>query len=124
MHIPLDDLGERVEELDKGRPVVTVCRSGERSAAAAEELTRRGFEAENLDGGLEGWAARDLPLVTSSGAPGTAVVPPPEDGGSDELQNFHAEFVEAALAVQEHFGDREPSDEEMLAFLRERDRRR
>ncbi len=38
VHIPVDDLAERVQELDRERPVVTVCRSGQRSERAAQWL--------------------------------------------------------------------------------------
>ena len=57
--IPLGDLAERVAELDKGRPVVTVCRAGGRSAQATVILRRAGFsEIANLAGGMLRWRAQ------------------------------------------------------------------
>ena len=40
---------------------------------------------------------------------------------SDEMQYIHHQFIEIALAVQERFGvGVQPSEEEILGFLRER----
>lgn len=64
VHIPLDELGERADELERDRPVVTVCRSGRRSAQAADDLGGRGFAAESMVGGLDAWEGHGLPLVT------------------------------------------------------------
>lgn len=60
-HIPLGDLGARLGELDKTRPVVAVCRSGRRSAAAADQLAAAGFTAYTMTGGMLDWAAAGLP---------------------------------------------------------------
>ena len=57
--LPMDDLSARMEELDKSRPVVTVCRSGTRSAQAATLLTKAGFaRVANLAGGMLRWRAQ------------------------------------------------------------------
>ena len=122
VHIPLDYVYERTGELDKDRPVVTVCRSGSRSAEAAEELAGEGFDVQNLAGGMEAWAREALPIVADDGGPGRVVDPePPADDRPAELQQFQNDFMSAAFAVRDHFGDREPSEEEVLAFLRQRD---
>lgn len=63
VHIPLQQLPERHAELDPGRSYVSVCQVGQRSELAASFLAAHGFEAENLEGGLESWAAAGLPLV-------------------------------------------------------------
>jgi len=71
VHIPLNGiLAGRVEALDPGRPVVVVCRSGNRSELAALMLQARGFEAHNLEGGMEEWERERLPFSTPEGAPG------------------------------------------------------
>jgi rhodanese-related sulfurtransferase len=54
-HVPLADLPERIEELDRERPVVGYCRGGTRSSMAAEALTDGGFEAVKMSGGIVGW---------------------------------------------------------------------
>lgn len=53
INIPLGQLAGRAAELDPGRRVVLLCRSGGRSTAAAEHLTRIGFtDVVNLAGGM------------------------------------------------------------------------
>jgi rhodanese-related sulfurtransferase len=122
VHVPGDYVFDRVSELDLTRPVVTVCRSGSRSAEAAEELAGEGFDVQNLEGGIDAWVAQGLPIVTDDGRPGRVADPePPPDDRSAEMQRLQNDFMDAAFAVKDHFGDREPSEEEVLAFLRERD---
>ncbi len=59
--IPLGTLAGRVDEIDRTRPVVTVCRSGTRSAQAAVLLAKAGFEqVANLAGGMLRWRAEGL----------------------------------------------------------------
>ncbi|MFC8410842.1 rhodanese-like domain-containing protein [Arthrobacter sp. NPDC057259] len=62
-HIPLGELRSRVAELDKSRPVVAVCRSGRRSAAAADQLAAAGFTAYTMTGGMLDWSANGLPAA-------------------------------------------------------------
>lgn len=52
VHIPLGELDRRVDELDRNRPVVTVCRSGGRAGKAAEVLGGAGLTAEVMAGGM------------------------------------------------------------------------
>lgn len=63
--IPLGKLNERVGELEKHkeRPVVIVCRSGNRSGTACMALGKHGFsQAYNLAGGITAWQKANLPL--------------------------------------------------------------
>lgn len=56
--ISLGSLAKRTAELDKARPVVTVCRAGGRSAQATVMLRQAGFEnVANLAGGMLRWRA-------------------------------------------------------------------
>ena len=118
-HIPLDELAARVEEIDPQRPVVTVCRSGARSGKAAELLRSEGFEAENLEGGIKAWADEGFAVTTPDGHPGTVADAQPPGELSPELQQLQNVFMEVAFAAQERFGERQPSEEEMQAFLRD-----
>jgi rhodanese-related sulfurtransferase len=68
--IPLGQLARRVGELPDGRSVVTVCRSGARSARAAALLARDGRPVSNLGGGMNAWARAGLPVVARGGDPG------------------------------------------------------
>ncbi|MGB0113164.1 MAG: rhodanese-like domain-containing protein [Ilumatobacteraceae bacterium] len=55
VNIPLDQLPARIDELDRTRRVVLLCRSGRRSDHAAELLVAAGFgDVVNLDGGVLG----------------------------------------------------------------------
>ncbi len=69
-HIPLSQLPRRAAEVPKGRAVVTVCRSGSRSARAATMLAGEGREVSNLSGGMHAWARAGLPVVAKGGGPG------------------------------------------------------
>ncbi len=61
--LPLSTLAARCGELDSGRPVVTVCRSGARSAQATVLLQKSGFmDVANLAGGMLRWRAEALPV--------------------------------------------------------------
>jgi rhodanese-related sulfurtransferase len=62
-HIPLGQLPARAFELDRARPVITVCRSGGRSSQAAQFLAGQGFDVANLDGGMTQWMAEGRPTV-------------------------------------------------------------
>ena len=65
--VPLSQLMGRLDELDRERPVVAVCRSGVRSAQASVLLTKAGFaRVANLAGGMLRWKAEGLPVATDS----------------------------------------------------------
>ena len=79
VHIPGDYIFDRVGELDPTRPVVTVCRSGSRSAEAAQDLASEGFDVQNLEGGIDAWVAEGLPIWTDEGALAELDPEPPPD---------------------------------------------
>jgi rhodanese-related sulfurtransferase len=54
-HIPLGELGDRMSELPLDEPIVVVCHAGVRSAVAAEALTKAGWPAASLAGGVAAW---------------------------------------------------------------------
>ena len=53
---------ERVQSLDKSKPVYTYCLSGGRSSAAAKWLKEKGYIAYNLDGGIASWKRAGMPV--------------------------------------------------------------
>lgn len=55
VNIPLDDLRERLDELDRDVPVVINCQHGKRGYLAVRILLQHGFEARNLLGGYRLW---------------------------------------------------------------------
>jgi rhodanese-related sulfurtransferase len=69
LHLPMAALSDRREELASDRPIVAVCRSGARSAQVTAALQRAGYDAHNLDGGMQAWSAADLPFVADGDAP-------------------------------------------------------
>ena len=65
--MPLSQLGAHVGDIDRDRPVVTVCRSGARSAQATVLLRKAGLaKVANLAGGMLRWRAESLPVDAGS----------------------------------------------------------
>ena len=56
IHIPMGEVADRLGELDRGREVVVLCRSGRRSLQVANFLQQNGFQAVNLAGGILAWS--------------------------------------------------------------------
>jgi rhodanese-related sulfurtransferase len=57
VHIPIEEIEYRAEELDPNTETVVYCHQGVRSAAVAEYLRQLGFrDVKNLAGGLDLWA--------------------------------------------------------------------
>lgn len=55
----------------QARPLIVICRSGNRSRQAAELLAARGAQAVDVIGGMKNWAGAGLPMVDSRGGGGT-----------------------------------------------------
>ena len=56
LEVTAPDFGQRVAALDKTKPTYVYCRSGARSAKAADQLTTAGFaQVSNLLGGVLDW---------------------------------------------------------------------
>jgi rhodanese-related sulfurtransferase len=65
--VVLTDLAAAVSTIDRELPVVFYCRSGSRSAMAADAFRGAGFDAHNMVGGLLDWHAAGLPLEPADG---------------------------------------------------------
>jgi len=64
MHIPIEEIEFRTEELNRDDEIVVYCHQGVRSAAVATYLRQLGFErAVNLTGGLDLWARTIEPAM-------------------------------------------------------------
>ena len=61
VHIPMGELNTRIRELDPARPVIVVCRSGNRSARVADALNAAGYTADTMAGGMLVWRRAGLP---------------------------------------------------------------
>jgi rhodanese-related sulfurtransferase len=68
-HLPLGLLTP--EAVPQDRPIIAVCRSGNRSGKAADALAAAGVHVHNLAGGMKAWSQAGLPVVTDDGTPGT-----------------------------------------------------
>ncbi|RZT75444.1 rhodanese-related sulfurtransferase [Pseudonocardia sediminis] len=68
VHVPLGDLDPGA--VGTGRPVIAICRSGNRSGKAAVVLAGAGIDVRNLAGGMKAWDAAGLPFLDDSGRPG------------------------------------------------------
>jgi rhodanese-related sulfurtransferase len=69
-HIPLAQLADEVDDLPADRQLVVVCRAGSRSARATAFLLQAGFDATNLEGGMNAWLAAGRPVEADDGSPG------------------------------------------------------
>jgi len=66
IHIPLNQLASRIDELKKHRdkPVIAYCRTGNQSNGAGSILKKHGFDTVyNLDGGITAWQKSSLPIT-------------------------------------------------------------
>ena len=66
-HHPLGGLRESMGDLPVERTLVVVCRSGNRSARATKLLSKAGYDAVNLSGGMMAWQAAGQPVVSARG---------------------------------------------------------
>jgi rhodanese-related sulfurtransferase len=60
-HIPLDELGARVDEVPTDRRIWVVCAVGGRSLKAAEALIGTGRDAVSVSGGTNKWVEEGRP---------------------------------------------------------------
>ena len=68
VNIPVDELRERLGELEKGKAVYVICQSGLRSYIACRILEQEGFESYNLAGGYRLYESVTLDRMTSDSA--------------------------------------------------------
>jgi rhodanese-related sulfurtransferase len=68
VHVRLGQLGVRFGELPRDREIYVICRTGHRSAYAAEALAGGGLNAINVADGMAGWAVGGRPMISEDGA--------------------------------------------------------
>jgi rhodanese-related sulfurtransferase len=66
-NIEVTELTAAAETLDRDKPVVFYCRSGDRSTMPAEAFRASGWDAYAIDGGLAAWAEAGQPLEPEDG---------------------------------------------------------
>jgi rhodanese-related sulfurtransferase len=63
-NIPLDELMNNLDKLERNEPVYLICKSGRRSKQAAEMLVNAGFpQAISVEGGTDAWREAGLPMA-------------------------------------------------------------
>ncbi len=67
LHIPLDQLPTRLDELDPDEDLFVICRTGGRSVRATQWLVGQGYSAVNVAGGMDQWLETGMPLVSDNG---------------------------------------------------------
>ncbi len=66
-HVEMDQLAVEAASLADGPPVVFYCRTGGRSAVAAQAFRASGMKAFNMAGGLVAWVERKMPIKPADG---------------------------------------------------------
>ena len=61
--LPMNELPGRLGSIDRSRAIVVYCHHGVRSDMAAEWLRSQGFDAKNLEGGIDRWSREVDPAV-------------------------------------------------------------
>jgi rhodanese-related sulfurtransferase len=67
VHIPVGSLAGRVAEIPDDRDVYIICRSGARSAYAAQALAGVGRTTINVADGMTGWAVAGRAMISETG---------------------------------------------------------
>ncbi len=61
--IPLGELPNRLSEVPKDRPIVVVCRSGNRSQSGRDILKQAGYtDVKSMAGGVTDWKTQGFPI--------------------------------------------------------------
>jgi len=64
--IPLQELGEHIEEMPDDQQIWVICAVGSRSLHAAEALQRAGFDAVSVAGGTVKWVEEGRPFESGA----------------------------------------------------------
>jgi rhodanese-related sulfurtransferase len=76
LFIPMSQLGVRVDEVPKDRPVIVMCASGSRSQGATSHLLGAGWtDIGSMAGGIDGWQRLGLPVKRGPVEPGEGRLP-------------------------------------------------
>jgi rhodanese-related sulfurtransferase len=74
-NIEMNELTAAADSIDRERPVIFYCRSGNRSQMAAQAFREAGFDAYHVAGGIQAWANSGRPLDPEDGE--VRAPPPP-----------------------------------------------
>ena len=63
VHMPMQTIPDRLDELDKSRPIACLCHHGSRSMQVAAFLQQHGFQVANVSGGIHAWSTQVDPTI-------------------------------------------------------------
>ncbi|WP_182546805.1 rhodanese-like domain-containing protein [Halosaccharopolyspora lacisalsi] len=63
VHIPMNEVPERLDEIPEVDQLYVICRSGGRSSKVTAYLNAAGWDAVNVERGMNGWSAAGRPVV-------------------------------------------------------------
>ena len=105
INIPLSDLENRIEELDKSKMIIVYCQSGSRSRTASETLAQHDFIVYNMEGGINAWKekfatsiATPMPAQTPAASP-TPTTSPILTPTPEEIPGFEAPLAIMMLLI-------------------------
>jgi rhodanese-related sulfurtransferase/rubrerythrin len=105
--LPLSELPDHFEELDKAKPLLVYCASGGRSMAAAGLLQGQGFQdVNNLVGGIASWEGEgafgpmELGLIAFTGAEGPVEIILKAYAMENVLQAFYVQRADMAETME------------------------
>jgi len=93
VNIPLDQLEGSLGTLDKSKPVLLYCATGNRSVTAMQILQQAGFETVyNLTAGIAGWAQAGLDVTTQTQTAAGGGQPAPSASGLPVMYEFYTDW--------------------------------
>lgn len=66
VHLSMTTIADRLDEIPEADMLYVVCRSGGRSARVAAYLNANGWDATNVEGGMQTWALLQKPLESEN----------------------------------------------------------
>ena len=64
IHIPMNDIPNKLNTIDKSKEIIVQCKSGKRSAKVCQFLLNNNYEnVKNLKGGIIAWANEIDPTI-------------------------------------------------------------
>lgn len=71
IHIPVSAVSSKLNRIKDDRPVIVVCRSGNRSRSVVSSLRKQGYDnVVNLAGGMRAWQSAGGAVLDNKGRPG------------------------------------------------------
>jgi rhodanese-related sulfurtransferase len=63
VHMPMQTIPARLDELDPSRPIACLCHHGSRSMQVAAFLSQHGYQVANVSGGIHAWSIQLDPSI-------------------------------------------------------------